>query len=198
MPTLEELTALFDAAVEGLAVEFHKGPALLLTEEDLRCHLFSRLRNDENLSRLVPTADPEVLGAALHCDLRWFDATGKLLIQPDITILEPTNLSIVRSLAEDVPFPSKGAHFVGEALVAEIKFYRHKSTISEVWLDEVKADLEKMNTLIERHRTEGTRLVGVMVVFARYSRHVPVLEDLVQRYGREVRSLVRSGFDETT
>ena len=74
--------------------------------------------------------------------------------------------------------------FVGEALVAEIKFYRHKAR-----LNDVKADLEKMNALVERHRTEGTRLEGTMVVVTRDSHHLPALEgaDTAASRRRQVR-----------
>lgn len=185
---------MFVSTVGDVATDFKLGPALLLTEEDLRCQIYSRLRERFDLTRLVPTADRDVQGAALHCDISWFDPDGYLYHRPDITILEPENLSIRRPLDTNlVTLPSKGANFVGRALIAEIKFHRHLAAPTEKWLGEVADDLRKVIGLMGRH---GETLVAVMVVFSRYRRHIATIEGLLQLRSEGIPYLTHWAIDE--
>lgn len=190
MVQLADAASAFDRVVEDLGTAFAAAPGIILTEEDLRCQLYSGLVSTPELSAIAPTADPTIRGSAVHCNLSWFGderggksgtrararRQGTLELFPDITILDPRNFSITRALEVGVPFPTKGAHFIGSALIAELKFLRSPGRPS--W-EALEKDRKKMEDIIDRHKRTGIPVEGRLVVFARYSRWA---EEIRQRF----------------
>jgi hypothetical protein len=68
------------------------------------------------------TQDRSIYLISVHSDLSWFDRAGRLSIKPDISIIEPENLSIIRRNTLGLRLPSKGCAFSGSAVIFELKF----------------------------------------------------------------------------
>jgi hypothetical protein len=156
-----------------LGTLFVEAPGLILTEEDLRCYLFIKLREVPFLRNNVSTADNEILSNYIHSEISWFDENGNLTIRPDITILEPENLSILNSIGNRMNLPRKGFHSTGNSILFELKFIRFKSGITKsVFNNQIKKDYEKMMRLLTHfHRTQPEKtLYAYLVVFSKYAK----------------------------
>jgi hypothetical protein len=101
---MDHLHSRIHAGIRQLANDYRNAPGTILTEDDLKCLLVSRLLEIPELRRPKPTAD--LRGTMVHTEVSWFDENGKLGIKPDITILDPRGLSIFRALRERYPLPS--------------------------------------------------------------------------------------------
>ena len=170
-----------EQAVEGLADEFRRIPALLLTEDDLKCNVFSRLMLDPELARPSESADPRILATSLHAELSWFDEKDRLFLKPDLTVIEPRNLSISRSMQNGVRFPSKGCHFTGNAIILELKFCRRQGGLTRRDARNISSDISKIQQLILKHQRHvpPIEVRGFVIVFAKYVRRAPEVDQLI-------------------
>jgi hypothetical protein len=122
--TTDENKAAIRACISELGAEYAKAPALILTEDDLKCHLFSKLNQRREFGGVEETSNASILGSKVHSEVSWFDSNGKLGIKPDLTILDPKNLNTEKALTEGMRLPSKQFHFVGNAFIFELKVIR--------------------------------------------------------------------------
>lgn len=95
MINFDELCPQIEQAIQETYRDFCAVPASILTESDLKCQLYGRLVRLRALRGVRPTRTPDVLGTMVHTEVPWFDENNRLAIIPDITILEPENLSIL-------------------------------------------------------------------------------------------------------
>jgi len=148
--------------------------ALFLTEDDIKCHLFRIL--DDLFSKYSPTINPGVTGSALHSEVKFYDENEHLTLVPDITIINPSNLSIYHSVefritnrgAKYGPLPSKSFESGGEAFVIELKFCRERVGITRANIQSYQSDFDKLKRLREimNTRSQGqNKLFGVVAVF---------------------------------
>jgi len=174
----QELLSKIEEKILELGSLYKQYRAIILTEDDLKCLLFKKLFEiDEISSFQYETSDPDILGSKIHAELSWFDENGKLTIKPDLTILEPKYLSIIRSIAGG-RLPSKQYSFEGEAIIFEIKFCRYKSGITRSFFEKVKKDFEKINKLFRRLRNEGERLILFIVFMFFFLKTINVVMNL--------------------
>ncbi len=86
----------------------------------------------------------------VHTEVSWYDRNNKLAIRPDITVLEPENLSILERDNHKLKLPIKGCSFSGDAINFELKFIRNKTGITQRTLNSIKKDHEKIRELFKR------------------------------------------------
>lgn len=157
--------------------EWRSSSGMILTEADLQSHIFTKLATDLMLSASVPMATGNQFGKKVHCALSWYgldENLHKLCITPDITILNPSYLSLTNNVyAEGLEMPSKGYSFKGNAIVFEIKFQRY-SKMTDKFLNGkngIDKDAKNLKILIEKFRdvVDGEKVYGVQIVFDRSS-----------------------------
>jgi hypothetical protein len=149
-----------ETIIDEISAEYHESQALILTEDDLKCLLYGKLKeafqlNLGDISWRMPTRNLNIYGSPVHTEVTWFDETGHLTIKPDITILEPNMLSILHGIGDKYKLPSKQFEFGGRAIIFELKFVRDPIGIQRRKFLEIKNDYEKIirlnNRLIERN-----------------------------------------------
>src|SRR5260370_23307157 len=101
-----------------------------------------------------PTRDDGILGSMVHSEVSWFDEEGLLRLKPDITILEPRNLSILHGL-NGARLPRKGVRFDGHEIIFELKLVRGRTGVTARSGDFIRPDLEKIKELLHKTDREG-------------------------------------------
>ena len=177
--------------IESIAVEYKSNQGLILSEDDLKCHIFRKLYNlFPNHS--VATHDYEITASPLHTEIRFYDENGKLSLIPDITILDPAGMSIKHGMSIRIKdnrlaygkLPSKGFEFGGKAIVIEIKYEKTKNGISGATVQKIKNDLDKISRLMQRHNRpqEDNNIFGIMIVFNKTNKVDQSFWQLLQCY----------------
>lgn len=182
------------AAIEDLAREWQHTPGLILTEDDLKCHLMAKFAGIGNLGVPVESADVGVRATAVHAEVPWFDEKDQLRLRPDITITDPRALSIQRAMQQGIPLPRKGFHLTGPSVVVELKLYRGRDGIRPTALGGIRRDVEKIERLVERAQRlrSGTFLYGIVVVFGKYSGTCSEVNHFAAQTRDKVKVIVRS------
>ncbi len=149
-----------ETTIRDLEVEYQHSKGMILTEDDLKAIIFRKL-SVKYPELVVPqrTKDTGILAPMLHTELSWYDENDKLTIKPDITILEPKYLSILKGV-DGMKLPSKQYSFGGNAVLLELKFIRRKKGIIDKDLitppqNTIKGDLEKIKRLFRRLEVRG-------------------------------------------
>ena len=178
--------------IDNLAKEFCKVRGLLLTEDDLKCQLFAKLKEIPGIGKPKKSADPDVLAPSIHAEISWFDERGQLALKPDLTLIDPSNLSISRSLQPGIPFPRKGFHFTGEAIIIELKFYRGINGIPSSAVRTISDDIQKIQRLIRKNTrpSNQTKVHGFVVVFARCGKRAAEVKRLIDSHSDPVIHLI--------
>ncbi|GEM_PF-978754 len=151
-----QLLSAIEGQIDQLARDYAAVPGLILTEDDLKCLLHSRLSGMSDLSGDFETRDPGIRATRVHSEVSWFDAQGKLTIKPDLTVLDPANLRILEGDSRGARLPSKCFEFSGDAVVLELKFIRHKAGVTEhLFRTQILRDWEKVQRLFARLDSQG-------------------------------------------
>lgn len=171
----KNLKRKIEAIIHRIESQYRCNQGLILTEADLKCLLFQQLqelfsRNKELHQWRCPTLDNGVYASPLHAEAPWYDENNKLAIRPDITILQPQYLSIMRGLIGP-KLPSKQFEFSGQGIIFEIKFCRYKSGISRSFLSSIQKDFNKTNRL--REQRANNNLYCYYVVFNKTDNRCP-------------------------
>jgi hypothetical protein len=176
----DELLPRIDTIANEIERDYRMVPGLILTEDDLKCILYNKLTSQPGLSCQSRTHDRSIRASAVHAEVTWFDEAGRLRIKPDITVIEPRHVKILRSRFqrlrldrdrhddEFIPPPSKQFGFNGKALTFELKFARKGITDSFYRL--VRMDYAKMQRLfgILDSRGEGDSVYSYLVILNKY------------------------------
>ena len=109
----------------------------------------SRLLRLPGLGKPIATVDG-ILGTMIHTEVSWFDEHGKLRIKPDITILEPGQLSVIRSMRKGYPLPNKGFNFEGGSMSFELKFIRNRARVTSACTRAAQRDLDEIRGLFDK------------------------------------------------
>jgi len=183
-PTIEKI-------VRDIEHEYQFNKGLILTESDLASLIYWRLRwlflsrlprNKSGLRWRMRTQDPYIYASPVHLEVPWYDDNGKLTIRPDITILEPAQLSILHRYGDGFRLPSKQVEFAGNAIIMELKFIRYKSGITLHALEEIKKDFEKIDNLRRRRNTElMDSLYCFFVVFNKTDNMCPEFDEYLSK-----------------
>ena len=148
---------IIEAKIKEIEKEYQQSQGLILTEDDLKCMLYRKLMEIPKLSKITRTEDPHIFANSIHTEVSWYDDNRKLTIKPDITILEPKNLSILHGCFNyDARLPSKQFEFYGKAIILELKFIRNKTGIRNATLNgPIRKDFEKIERLFERVESQN-------------------------------------------
>ena len=163
------------SAIERVYSRALEVPGLILTEDDLKCHLFLELSKTPAFSTPIQTQENHILATPIHTEVSWFDEEQRLTIKPDITILSPEHLSILYSRGGRSVPPSKEFSFDGHAFIFELKFIRGPQDFTSGKLAEIQYDFDKIKSLFERFEKNGVahETYCYFVVFTRYNRVPP-------------------------
>jgi len=158
--------------IDAVAQNFSSVPGSILTEDDLKCLLFSRLSRIPEVVAPERTRDADIRASALHAEIPWFGADKKLSIRPDITIVEPRNLLVRTRSTPQVGIPHKGFEFSGDAIIFELKFIRNLRGITNIALRAIRKDVDKIRGLKRKLETQGpsSTLWCFFVIFAKVDR----------------------------
>ncbi len=175
---INEADSLVLKAIEEFKEKFIKSKGLVLTESDAHCYLYKSLF-EVGFGKIEPSADPEIMTNYIHSELSWYDDNRKLTIKPDITIISPKHISLIRNLNFIARIPSKQYSFSGNAIVIEIKYIRNRSEITQSKLQLIKKDITKVESLINRidHSSFDYQIKGFILVLCKYAvNESPVME----------------------
>ena len=156
----QRIKDIVETTVEEIEDEFRRTQGMILTEDDLKAIIFRKLSvKYPELVKPQRTKDTGILAPMLHTELSWYDENDKLTIKPDITILEPKHLSILKGV-DGMKLPSKQYSFGGNAVLLELKFIKRKKGIIDRDLtippqNTIKGDLEKIRRLFRRLEDRG-------------------------------------------
>lgn len=160
--------------IQLLEDEFRDCQGMILTEDDLKCHLFSKLCNI--FPAKTRTINKDVSGTYLHSEVKFFDEDEKLTLIPDLCIIDPAHMSIFHSVEFEVRrktakfkrYSSKHFEIGGSAILIEIKFCRKQTGIDDIDIEMYRSDLDKIKRLndIVTNRSQGRdKIFGIFVVF---------------------------------
>lgn len=180
-----EIANQIERIVASLAEDYKDCQGLLLTEDDLKCHLFSRLFQIPEIRHPLPSFDPHISASFIHSELSWFDKKERLTIKPDITILDPSGLSILRGI--NLPLPQKGCQSISDAIIIELKFCRNKTGVSKQFIKGVKKDVIKLKRLMQFLRENGGsyRFFSFLIIFAKVSKNNRSLSQVISKNQQE-------------
>jgi hypothetical protein len=206
---INNLLPQIDQVFDEIEQEYQAVPGWMLTEDDLKCVLYKKLTCMPELSEPVRTQDRRIHGTPVHAEVSWFGEDRRLCIKPDITIIEPENMSILHGYVprtvtygkrpqpqrqetvrhEAMPLPSKQFEFGGKAIIFELKFARRGMTNGMFRL--MRIDFEKMMRLFEilDRRGEGDSIFGYMVIFNKYRQDLEELPfaEFLRQHGSGLR-----------
>lgn len=158
---------------------------MLLSEDDVKCHLFRLLHDERKFLDSYVTKDPDIFGTPIHTEIFFFDENGKLSLKPDITILNPQNLSIAHSVqcysntGNSTRYASttgKMFEFKGKAIVIELTFIKNNHGITRMKdINKIREDFEKIKRIIEINDGD---VKGFIVVFSKASNFRIEFDDL--------------------
>jgi len=143
---------IVEAKIKEIEREFQQSQGLILTEDDLKCLLYGKLMEIPGLSEKRTTLDANISATSVHAEVSWYDDNRKLTIKPDLTILDPHNLSVLHGCyGYHAKLPSKQFEFYGKAIILELKFIRNKTGIKKTTLKgPILKDYQKIKRLFVR------------------------------------------------
>ncbi len=151
MPINFEVKTIIENKIAEIEREYQESQGLILTEDDLKCLIYNKLMQIPELSQRVVTKDQQIYAKSIHTEVSWCDKNGKFTIRPDITILEPEYLSILKRDDKKLQLPSKGFIANGKAIIFELKFIRDKTGItSKTFNGSIMKDYRKIERLFEK------------------------------------------------
>ena len=171
--------------VSEIERDYQSTQGLILSEYDAQCLLFAKISAHlaaNNNSRAV-TDDPAIYASPLHTEIKFLDENGKLLIRPDITVLDVRNISLVNDDSTRL-VARKGFVFYGSAIVIELKFCKSRIGIDQRFTRSVRTDCEKISEIHQRlyPAEEEPTFSGCVVVFSRSNRRCAAFNQLIGYY----------------
>lgn len=171
----QEILDCIENALRELERDWKDAKAMLLSEDDLKCHFFRLLHKNSEFLKRKKTMDSDIKGTSVHTEIKFFDENGELTLKPDLTILDPKKLSIAHSVQrykstshglEYAPTTGKGFHSIGSAIIIEFAFVKKKYGITHIKdVKKIRKDFEKLKRIIQIDDTEDIR--GYLVVFSK-------------------------------
>jgi hypothetical protein len=196
MPFTEQDIETIRETVQSIEQEYRRVQGLILSEHDLECLIYHKLF--ERFSEPQSTTDASIQAIALHAEVSWYNQKGMLYIRPDVTILDPSKLSILHGVIvrfsdnkwQEGDLPTKGFEFeVGNAIVIEIKFCHSKNGPTRTEIAKYRKDIEKLHRLMQWINTASNTLVrSVFVIFNKADKRRPEFETFLHQ-AREIPDL---------
>ena len=151
----EKIFESINDSIKELINTFEKYPDIFLTEEDLRCFLYSNLLNKKSLQNLHKTSDNSY-SIPIHTEIRWYgNDYEELKYRSDIVIIDPKDLQTKNN--EFFNVNSKGFSFNNYYAVIELKLRRINGDSDNSFLNGnsrrkngINNDLEKLKKIREK------------------------------------------------
>jgi hypothetical protein len=151
----EKIFESIDDSIKELVNTFEKYPDIFLTEEDLRCFLYSNLLNKKSMQKLHKTSDNSY-SIPIHTEIRWYgNDYEELKYRSDIVIIDPKDLQTKNN--EFFNVNSKGFSFNNYYAVIELKLRRINGDSDNSFLNGnsrrkngINNDLEKLKKIREK------------------------------------------------
>ena len=186
-----QLVTVVTTEIQELEKEYQQCQGLILTEDDLKCHLFSKLKAKMPMNER--TINATVTGSSLHSEIKFFDEDDDLSLKPDLCIIDPMHLSIYHSVEFEVKrttarfkqYSSKKFEVGGSAILIELKFCRDPKGPSKIEVASFKTDLEKLirlNRIVETRSGGRNKIYGVFALFNKTDNGKGTFEELVSNY----------------
>ncbi|MBX2989127.1 MAG: hypothetical protein KF802_14650 [Bdellovibrionaceae bacterium] len=177
----EENRRRIEGVLGDVAEKCRRNRALVLTESDLKCQVYSALMVPREFGELANTFDHGIRGSSVHTETKFFDHNGLLRQAPDLVVTDPRRISITQRLDGD-PVPSKGFHFDGPAILIELKFLKRDGRPSAGTLGKIEGDIMKGETLNRRGDIDFHLFVAV---FDRFHHGHEAVEAIFDRHRRQ-------------
>lgn len=169
----EKLREEIEKKIDEIGEYYNENKAVILTETDLQCILYQKLLEIESLNQIERTNNEEDFKTHfVHTEVSWFDNNGRLTMKPDISLINPSNLSIENG-TRDIKMPTKGFYFLEGGIIFELKFNRSKSCVR--FLNEIKKDFEKF----ERLKQMNDEIFCYFIVFNKTNNQNEELQDFL-------------------
>lgn len=191
IPLNYDIIPVIENTIRGIEKEYQHNQGLILTESDLASLIYCRLRglflskahrNNSGIYWRMRTQDSHIYASPVHLEAPWYDDDEKLTIRPDITILEPSQLSILHRYRDGFRLPSKQFEFAGNTIIMELKFIRYKSGITLHALEGIRKDFDKIESLRRRRNTDlMDSLYCFFVVFNKTDNRCPEFDEYLSR-----------------
>lgn len=170
-------------AVSAIERQYQQVPGLILTEFDAQCLLFGELRNmlEQRGQAQINTDRDGVLASPIHGEIKILDSSRKLLLRPDIIVMNDRSMSLVREDEEQLS-ARKGFVFYGSALYVEVKFCKKSVGIDAKFSREVESDCQKLENIHARlyPENENAEMAGCVVVINKTNIKCVEFEQLIE------------------
>jgi hypothetical protein len=179
MNNIREILEDTTRAILEVASDYKESPAIILNEDGMKCRIYAKLMHSYGMR--TQTRDNEIKGCSLHTEISYFNEDRKLRYRPDISLIDPSQLSIIDDTMIDIG--RKGFVFYSPAVAIELKFCHSKAGISEKNVRSYKRDITKLRKLIE---LSDEKLHGYLVVFNKQAKVCPSFEKLKGRHDTNI------------
>ena len=129
--------------IKDLINDFESYPDKYLTESDVRCLLFKKLVESQELAQLQQTED-DSCSIPLHTEVRWYGKSGKLKWRSDIVVVDVSSLRVKNNIFR---LRSKGYEFNKPLAIIEIKLRRTKGDTDNAFIEKVQKDISKLEEI---------------------------------------------------
>ena len=86
-----ELRKKIEQKIDEIGDDYYENKGIILTESDLKCIIYGKLLEIEELGKIEETKQDGIKTHFIHTELHWYsDIAGKNYI-PDITIIKPSH-----------------------------------------------------------------------------------------------------------
>lgn len=133
-----------ERAIRRVEQKFRGYQDVFLTEEDIRCNLFSELLKEEVLSNLTRTQDNSS-SIPIHSEVRWYGSDKSLRTRSDIVLFNVSQL--ITTYNNSIGLSSKGYAFGDPWIVIEIKLRRVNGPGNPKWKESLLKDIRRMKEL---------------------------------------------------
>jgi hypothetical protein len=182
-----DIIEIIEQMVREIENEFQDSQGLILTEDDLKCHLFRKLY--PHFDHSTNSIDSNIKAGPFHAELNYFDNYDVLNKRPDLAIFQTENLSILHSVNHEIDkvgikykhASGKEFEFSGNSVIFELKFCRNRNGINKRHVDSYKKDIKKIRELqrIANNKSNGTnKILGIIVIFNKTDKKIGIFDEL--------------------
>jgi hypothetical protein len=199
---MEEAIKLIEKVIIELEQEYQNVQGMILSEGDLKCHLFRKLYDlyDEDLK----TMDAGITTSPVHSEISYYNSKDVLYFRPDIAIINPLSLSILHSIKYDITktgvkfqkTPTKEFQFGGNSIIFELKFCRNKKGINPKNINSYIKDIEKIQAIqkLNSERSNGINNVfGFFIVFNKTNKYSSDFQKLFELQTKNLKIIYKTG-----
>ena len=180
-------------AVAEIEAECQLVPGLILSENDLQCLLFERLRTTLRTQNqiCIQTDNEHIRASPIHTEIKIFDENLRLILRPDIIVMSPGSLSLVND-DEVRLIARKGFVLFGSAVFIELKFAKFPKGIDLKETNKIAGDCQKLDGIKQRlyPNTESADMIGCVVVFNRTDVRCEAFNNLAIRQANSTTSKI--------